>query len=181
MKLKNSLQMATAAIAATALTLSSTQAQEAKEAEKPKAKPAVKTEKAAKGSIEKQIEGSWGMDKDALIAMVKQQMGGGEVPAEAMAGIESMAAAMMLEIKDGKSTMHNPFGKPEVGTYKFIKTDKATGAFTISITSGGGEAKEASGKIKGDKMTMIQDGQEVTMKRLSADEIAKRKAGKKDK
>lgn len=179
--MKNSLQLAATALAATAFTLSPLQAQDAKEAKESKeSKPAKKA--AAKGSIEKQVEGSWGLDKATLIAMVKEQMGGAELPAEAMAGIEMMASGMMLEIKDGKSIMHNPLGEPEKGTYEFISTDEATGAFKISIGGPDGEKKETSGKIKGDKMIMNQDGQEMTMIRLSAEEVAKRKGGgKKDK
>jgi hypothetical protein len=135
---------------------------------------------AAEGPISKQVQGYWAMDKEAMIAAMKAEAtkGDGEgFDAAALAlmlpMMEMMAEMMAIEIGDGTMSMSSPDGEQK-STFKILESDEATGDFKILVKTDGEDEEETPGNIKGDKLTITDEGKEIVMNRIDDTEFARR-------
>jgi len=150
----------------------------------PEPAPEAKPEAAAAGGpISKQVQGYWAMDKESMIAAAKADMARDEnFDAAALAlfmpMLEMMADLMAIEIGEGTMSAHSPDGA-ETSTFKVISSDEATGDFKILVTKDD-EEEETVGNIKGDKMTITDEGKAIAMYRIDEAEFARRQKKIKD-
>ena len=94
--------------------------------------------------------------------------------------IEMMAEMMAIKIGDGTMSMLSPEGE-ENSTFKLLETDDATGKFKILVTKEDGEEEEETpGHIKGDTLTITDDGKSIVMNRIGEEEFSKRQKKIKD-
>ena len=93
--------------------------------------------------------------------------------------IEMMAEMMAIEIGDGTMTMLSPDGEQK-STFKVLESDEATGDFRILVKTDGEDEEETPGNIKGDKLTITDEGKEIVMNRIDDAEFAKRQKKIKD-
>ncbi len=152
----------------------------------PKTDPAPEAA-AAGGPISKQVQGYWVMDKDSMIEAMKAEAGkeaGENLDQAAIAlmlpMIEMMAEMMAIKIGDGTMSMLSPEGE-EKSSFKLLETDDATGKFKILVTKEDGEEEEETpGHIKGDTLTITDDGKSIVMNRIDEEEFNKRQKKIKD-
>ncbi len=146
----------------------------------PEAKP--EPAAAAGGPISKQVQGYWAMDKESMMAAMKAEAetakgDGEEFNAAALAlmlpMMEMMADMMAIQIGDGTMSVRSPDGE-ETSTFKILESNEATGDFKILVTKDGEDEEETPGNIKGNKMTITDDGKEIVMHRIDEVEFAKR-------
>ena len=155
----------------------------------PKTDPAPANESAATdgGPISKQVQGYWVMDKDSMIAAMKADAAkeeGENLDQAALAlmlpMIEMMAEMMAIKIGDGSMSMLSPDGE-EKSTFKLLEADDATGKFKILVTKDDGEEEEETpGHIKGDTLTITDEGKTIVMTRIDEEEFTKRQKKIKD-
>ena len=127
------------------------------------------------------------MDKDSMIAAMKADAakeGGENLDQAALAlmlpMIEMMAEMMAIKIGDGSMSMLSPDGE-EKSTFKLLETDDATGKFKILVTKEDGEEEEETpGHIKGDTLTITDEGKTIVMTRIDEEEFTKRQKKIKD-
>ena len=121
------------------------------------------------------------MDKDSMIEAMKAEAGkeaGENLDQAAIAlmlpMIEMMAEMMAIKIGDGTMSMLSPEGE-ENSTFKLLETNDATGKFKILVTKEDGEEEEETpGHIKGDTLTITDDGKSIVMNRIDEEEFNKR-------
>ena len=120
------------------------------------------------------------MDKDSMIAAMKADAAkeGGENLDDAMLAlmlpmIEMMADMMAIQIGEGTMSMLSPEGE-EKSTFKLLESDEATGDFKILVTKDGEDEEETPGNIKGNKMTITDEGKSIVMTRINEAEFTKR-------
>lgn len=120
------------------------------------------------------IDGYWGMDKAGMLAAVKAEMGDSPEFAMTSMMIEAIADKMVVRLDNGKATVHGPEG-PEEESYKIKSSDDATGEFVVDMIEKDGTSEVGKGKIEGDKMTLLREGDPpMVMNRISEEEFAKR-------
>ncbi|MCH2061490.1 MAG: hypothetical protein MK183_12775 [Verrucomicrobiales bacterium] len=152
----------------------------------PKTDPAPEAA-AAGGPVSKQVQGYWVMDKDSMIEAMKADAAkeaGENLDQAAIALIlpmfEMMAEMVVIKIGDGTMSQLSPEGE-ENSTFKFLETDDANGKFKIIETKENGEEeKEVPGHIKGDTLTITDDGTSYVMNRIDEEEFNKRQKKIKD-
>ena len=152
----------------------------------PKTDPAPEAA-AAGGPVSKQVQGYWVMDKDSMIEAMKAEAAkeaGENLDQAAIALIlpmfEMMAEMVVIKIGDGTMSQLSPEGE-ENSTFKFLETDDANGKFKIIETKENGEEeKEVPGHIKGDTLTITDDGTSYVMNRIDEEEFNKRQKKIKD-
>lgn len=122
--------------------------------------------------IAKQIQGHWAVDKDFLIEQAKAQSGGQEMPPQAIAMMDMMAAKMVFSFKDGKASMLMEEGE---GSYEVLEADEATGKFKMKMTDPEGKAETGNAEIKGDTLTLSKGEEKLKFTRISDEDFEKRK------
>lgn len=152
----------------------------APEAGSTKAPVAAAVAPAAGAPLAEQILGYWAADKDAMIAMMKEEAkaaGEDEPDALAMTMIESMAGGITLHVKADEITMAmGALGSQSIA-FKFLEGDSTTGDFSFEVTPPGeGEKKTEKGNIKGNALMMEADGQKLVLNRLTKEQFEAKKA-----
>jgi hypothetical protein len=136
--------------------------------------PTPPTPEPAGKSTADMINGYWGMDKAGMLAALKKEQG--DTPEFALTSmmVEAIADKMVIQLDNGKATVHGPEG-PEEESYKIKSSDDATGEFVVDMIEKDGTSEEGKGKVEGDKMTLLRDGDPpMVMLRISEEEFAKR-------
>lgn len=135
-------------------------------------------------ALGKQLLGTWAPNKEGMVNMALESMkkGGQEPTPEQVtqlnAMIGEMAKAMVVEIKDGTTTMFNPEGTEE-STYTIKSTDKEKSQLTIDIKEEGGDEFTGTVTILGKIMRMERSdkpGEVLVMDRIDAATFKTRKA-----
>jgi len=93
--------------------------------------------------------------------------------------IEMMADMMAIQIGDGTMSMLSPEGE-EKSTFKILESDEATGDFKILVAKAGEDDEENPGNIKGNTMTINDDGKSIVMNRIDDAEFTRRQKKIKD-
>lgn len=150
------------------------------EAGSTKAPVAAAVAPAAGTPLAEQILGYWAADKDAMIAMMKEEAkaaGEGEPDALAMTMIESMAGGITMHVKADEITMAmGALGSQSIA-FKFLEGDSETGNFSFEVTPPGeADKKTEKGNIKGNALMMEADGQKLVLNRLTKEQFEAKKA-----
>ena len=153
-------------------------------APEPEPAPAAESAAAAGGPISKQLQGYWVLDKDSMVAAMKAEAAkeGEDNPAAIalmLPMIEMMADMMAIQIGDGTMSMLSPEGE-EKSTFKILESDEATGDFKILVAKAGEDEEENPGNIKGNTMTINDEGKSIVMNRIDEAEFTKRQKKIKD-
>ena len=136
------------------------------------------TVKDAKGkTLEEQMIGYWAPDPEAMMAQFMKEIGDDPSAALMIPMIKAMLENMAVEVTKDKVTIY-AMGDAQTSTYTVTKTDPKTSTVTMTVKDDDGES-EGTAVIKGKKLTLSKDEDDLALNSISKAEFEKRKAAAK--